>query len=296
MTNDKKLKIAVFMGGISCEKEISLKTGQAILKSLLRLGYNAYGVELNENNMLTAFIENDYSLAYLALHGEYGEDGRVQSVLDLLKKPYTGSGVTSSAIAMDKIYTKKLAELAGIRVGKTYSEVSLIEKYPVIVKPAKEGSSVGLYLCKEASEVEKALVELKDKKPIIEEFIQGEELTVGVLNGEPLGALRIIKREGHEIYDYDSKYVVGGAIHEYPAKIEKSAYEECVKWALAIHQELDLKGISRSDFILQGDKCYFLEVNTCPGMTETSFIPELGTIKGYSFDDLVEKMVKEFAI
>lgn len=296
MSNEKKLKIAVFMGGISCEKEVSLKTGDAILKSLLRQGYDAYGVILNEDNLLKAFIENDYSLAYLALHGEYGEDGRVQAVLDLLKKPYTGSGVTSSAIAMDKIYTKKIAELAGIRVGKTYSTISSIEKYPVIVKPAKEGSSIGLYLCENDISVEKALIELKGKKPIIEEFIQGEELTVGVINGESLGVLRIIKREGHEVYDYNSKYNVGGAIHEYPAKIEKKAYEECVEWALTIHKELDLKGISRSDFILQGDKCYFLEVNTCPGMTETSFIPELGTIKGYTFDNLVKKMVKEFAI
>ena len=284
------------MGGISCEKEVSLRTGQAILKSLIKQGYDAYSVELNEKNMLTAFIENEYDLAYLALHGEYGEDGRVQAILDILKKPYTGSGVTSSAIAMDKIYTKKIAELAGIRVGKTYSNVGMIEKYPVIVKPAKEGSSIGLYLCEDSISVEKALIDLKGKKPIIEEFIQGEELTVGVINGEPLGVLRIIKREGHEIYDYDSKYTVFGAIHEYPAKIEKSAYEECMKWALKIHEELDLKGITRSDFILKGKECYFLEVNTCPGMTETSFIPELGRIKGYDFDDLVKKMVEEFAI
>lgn len=292
MNNIQSFKIAVFMGGISSEREISIKTGTAILNSLKRQGYNAYGVELNEENLLKSFIENSYDLAYLALHGEFGEDGRIQSILDILGKPYTGSGVTASAVAMDKILTKKIAFLAGVRVPKTYSTLEEIENYPVIIKPAKEGSSVGLYLCKNREEGEYALLTLNSKKAIIEEFIEGEELTSGVINGESLGVLRIKPLKG--IYDYEAKYSVGGSIHEYPAKIEKKAYDEAVNASLKIHEELGLEGISRSDFILKDGKCYFLEVNTCPGMTETSLIPELGTIKGYRFDDLVKKMVETF--
>ncbi|MGL4534339.1 MAG: D-alanine--D-alanine ligase [Fusobacteriaceae bacterium] len=292
MNSIKNFKIAVFMGGISSEREVSLRTGAAILNSLKKQGYSAYKVDLNEENILNAFTENEYDLAYLALHGEFGEDGRIQSILDILSKPYTGSGVTASAVAMDKILTKKIAFLAGIRVPKTYITLEEIDEYPVIIKPAKEGSSVGLYLCKNKEAAEQALIALKSKKPIIEEFIEGEELTSGVINGESLGVLRIKPLKG--IYDYEAKYSVGGSIHEYPAKIEKNAYDEAVNGALKIHEELGLEGISRSDFILKDGKCYFLEVNTCPGMTETSLIPELGTIKGYVFDDLVRKMVETF--
>lgn len=290
---DKEIKIAVFMGGISSEREISLRSGTAILNSLKRQGYNAYGVDLNESNLVLAFLENDYDLAYLALHGEYGEDGRVQAVLDMLKKPYTGSGVTASAIAMDKIFTKQIAELAGIRVAKTYTEVTEIDRYPVVIKPAKEGSSVGLYICKSREDVDAALLKLEGKKLVIEEYVSGDELTVGVIDEEVLGVTKI--KPINSFYDFESKYSKGGSVHEYPAKISKEAYDEVCWAAERIHKELGAKGISRSDFILREDgKAYFLEINTCPGMTETSLIPELGTLKGYTFDDLVSKMVNRF--
>lgn len=286
------MKIAVFMGGISSEREVSLKSGEAILKSLLRQGYDAYGIDLNEENLVSSFMDNEYDLAYLALHGEYGEDGRVQSILEMLKKPYTGSDSTSSAIAMDKIYTKKIAESIGIRVTKTYSKIEDIQSFPVIVKPAREGSSVGLFICKTPLEACEALEKLKGKKTLIEEYIKGEELTVGVIDEEVLGVTKIIPK--NEFYDYDAKYSTGGSFHEYPAKIEKYLYHQGCKFALEIHKELGLKGISRSDFMLKDGKIYFLEVNTCPGMTETSLIPELGTLKGYDFDSLVRKMVEKF--
>lgn len=289
--NFDKIKIAVFMGGISSEREISLRSGAAILNSLKRQGFNAYGIDLTDENFLKAFVENEYDLAYIALHGEFGEDGRVQAVLDILKKPYTGSGVTASAIAMDKVFTKVVAKSLDIRVAETYNEVSHVDRYPVIVKPAREGSSVGLYLCKNRVELEDAVKQIHGKV-IIEEYIKGEELTSGVINGESLGVLRIVP--SHEMYDYESKYLPGGSKHEYPAKISKAAYDEAVEFSLKIHEALGLEGISRSDFILKDGKCYFLEVNTCPGMTETSLIPELGTIKGYTFDDIVKKMVETF--
>ncbi|WP_320047372.1 D-alanine--D-alanine ligase [uncultured Ilyobacter sp.] len=284
------MKIAVFMGGVSSEREISLRTGKAILESLIRQGYDAYGVELREDNLLAAFTENEYDLAYLALHGEFGEDGRIQAVLDIIKKPYTGSGVTPSAIAMDKNMTKIIAEKAGIRIPKSYRDKTEIVSFPVVVKPTTEGSSVGLYICKSIEDVEKAEKNLEGKNLLIEEFVSGEELTVGVLNGEPLGVLKITPKSG--LYDFQSKYTVGMTEYEYPAKVSNEVYEEAMVFSKKIHQELALSGVSRSDFILKDGKVYFLEVNTCPGMTETSLVPKLATLKGYTFDDLVKKIIQ----
>lgn len=283
-------KVAVIMGGITAEREVSLRSGAAILSSLLKQGYDAYKIDLKEENLLSAFIENEYDIAYLALHGEYGEDGRVQSVLDMLGKKYTGSGVTGSAIAMNKILTKLIAKEIGIRIPKTYNSINEIENYPVVIKPSKEGSSVGLYICNTEAEAKEAYKKIEDKSPLIEEFIKGDELTAGILNGEKLGVIRIKPKSG--LYDYESKYTVGKTEYEYPAKIDEQVYEEVLESARKIHEILELKGVTRSDFILKDGKAYFLEVNTCPGMTETSLAPKLASIKGYTFDNLI-KMVLE---
>ena len=140
------MKIAVFMGGTSSEKEISLKSGEAVLESLKKQGYDAYGVILDEKNQVSAFVDNDYDLAYLVLHGGNGENGKIQAVLDILGKKYTGSGVLASAITMDKDKTKQIAQSVGIRVPKAYRTVEEIEKFPVIIKPVDEGSSKGVFL------------------------------------------------------------------------------------------------------------------------------------------------------
>ena len=285
------MKIAVFMGGTSSEKEISLKSGEAVLESLQRQGYDAYGVVLDENNQVTAFLENDYDLAYLVLHGGNGENGKIQAVLDILGKKYTGSGVLASALTMDKNKTKQIAENIGIRVPKSYRDLESIERFPVIIKPVDEGSSKGLFLCNNKEEAGEALKKLR--KPIIEDYIVGEELTVGVLNGKALGVLKIIP-QADVLYDYDSKYAKGGSIHEFPAKIEDKSYKEAMKIAERIHKEFKMKGISRSDFILSEGKLYFLEVNSSPGMTKTSLIPDLATLQGYTFDDVVRLTVETF--
>ena len=285
------MKIAVFMGGTSSEKEISLKSGEAVLESLQRQGYDAYGVVLDENNQVTAFLENDYDLAYLVLHGGNGENGKIQAVLDILGKKYTGSGVLASALTMDKNKTKQIAENIGIRVPKSYRDLDSIERFPVIIKPVDEGSSKGLFLCNNKEEAGEALKKLR--KPIIEDYIVGEELTVGVLNGKALGVLKIIP-QADVLYDYDSKYAKGGSIHEFPAKIEDKSYKEAMKIAEKIHKEFKMKGISRSDFILSEGKLYFLEVNSSPGMTKTSLIPDLATLQGYTFDDVVRLTVETF--
>lgn len=285
------MKIAVFMGGTSSEKEISLRSGEAVLESLQRQGYDAYGVVLDENNQVTAFLENDYDLAYLVLHGGNGENGKIQAVLDILGKKYTGSGVLASALTMDKNKTKQIAENIGIRVPKSYRDLESIERFPVIIKPVDEGSSKGLFLCNNKEEAGEALKKLR--KPIIEDYIVGEELTVGVLNGKALGVLKIIP-QADVLYDYDSKYAKGGSIHEFPAKIEDKSYKEAMKIAERIHKEFKMKGISRSDFILSEGKLYFLEVNSSPGMTKTSLIPDLATLQGYTFDDVVRLTVETF--
>ena len=285
------MKIAVFMGGTSSEKEISLRSGEAVLESLQRQGYDAYGVVLDKNNQVTAFLENDYDLAYLVLHGGNGENGKIQAVLDILGKKYTGSGVLASALTMDKNKTKQIAENIGIRVPKSYRDLDSIERFPVIIKPVDEGSSKGLFLCNNKEEAGEALKKLR--KPIIEDYIVGEELTVGVLNGKALGVLKIIP-QADVLYDYDSKYAKGGSIHEFPAKIEDKSYKEAMKIAERIHKEFKMKGISRSDFILSEGELYFLEVNSSPGMTKTSLIPDLATLQGYTFDDVVRLTVETF--
>ena len=285
------MKIAVFMGGTSSEKEISLRSGEAVLESLQRQGYDAYGVVLDENNQVTAFLENDYDLAYLVLHGGNGENGKIQAVLDILGKKYTGSGVLASALTMDKNKTKQIAENIGIRVPKSYRDLDSIERFPVIIKPVDEGSSKGLFLCNNKEEAGEALKKLR--KPIIEDYIVGEELTVGVLNGKALGVLKIIP-QADVLYDYDSKYAKGGSIHEFPAKIEDKSYKEAMKIAERIHKKFKKKGNSRSEFILSEGKLYFLEVNSSPGMTKTSLIPDLATLQGYTFDDVVRLTVETF--
>ncbi|WP_028854802.1 D-alanine--D-alanine ligase [Psychrilyobacter atlanticus] len=283
------MKIAVLMGGISSEREISLMSGGAILQGLLNLGYDAFKIDLVEENYLTALMENEYDLAYIALHGEFGEDGRVQAVLDILKKPYTGSGVTASAVSMDKVLTKIIADDFGIKTPMKYTNIDDIKKYPIVIKPSKEGSSVGLYICQNSEEAEKAAEKLKGIDLVLEEFIAGEELTAGILNGEKLGVVKIIPNSG--TYDFESKYTVGKTIYEVPAIIEENYYEEAMDIASKVHDILNLRGMSRSDFILSKDGLYFLEVNTSPGMTTTSLLPKLGKLKGYSFEMILEKMV-----
>lgn len=285
------MRIAVLMGGISSERDISLMSGGAILQGLLNLGYDAFKIDLVEENYLTALMENEYDLAYIALHGEFGEDGRVQAVLDILKKPYTGSGVTASAVSMDKVLTKIIADDFGIKTPMKYTSIDEIKKYPIVVKPSKEGSSVGLYICQNAEEAENAVKKLEGIDLVIEEFIAGEELTAGILNGEKLGVVKIIPNSG--TYDFESKYTVGKTIYEVPAIIEENYYEEAMEIASKVHDILNLRGMSRSDFILSKDGLYFLEVNTSPGMTTTSLLPKLGELKGYSFERILEKVVSD---
>lgn len=287
------MRIAVLMGGISSEREISLKTGKAVLEALKNNGYDAFSIELNENNMIDALRENEYELAFIALHGEYGEDGRIQAVLDIMGKKYTGSGFIASAVSIDKDITKRVLMSEGITMPKSYKNISDIQSYPVVIKPATEGSSIGLYICENIDNLKNALEKLKDKKVIMEEYIKGEELTIGVLDGEALGVLKIKPKSG--IYDYKSKYTKGETEFEVPAQIPEKIYNEAMKISEKIYETLGLEGGIRVDMILSENKLYFLEVNTIPGMTETSLLPRMAGLKGYDFDVFVKKMVEKFA-
>ncbi len=282
------MRVAVLMGGISAEREVSLNSGSSVLKALIELGYDAYPLVLDKENIGSALIENEFDIAYIALHGEFGEDGRVQGMLDILGKKYTGSSYSASCLTMDKIVTKKLLENKGITMAKTYENIEEVDSFPVVIKPATEGSSVGLYICKTREELVENYEKISDKNPIIEEFIKGEELTAGVLNGESLGVVKIIPKSG--VYDYKSKYTKGCSEYEYPANIDKSVYEEAMRVAKMVHTTFGLGGASRSDFILKEGKLYFLEVNTSPGMTETSLLPKLASLKGYDFKELVKNI------
>ena len=283
------MKIAVLMGGISSEKEVSLRTGAAITAALQRKGYDAFSLVLDKDNFVTALTNTEFDLAYVALHGEFGEDGRVQAFLDILGKKYTGSGYVESGISMNKTLTKKILDSYGVLSPKTYEKVEDIEKYPVVIKPTTEGSSVGLYICQNEADARNAVEALEGKEILIEDFIKGEELTVGVLNGEALGVLRIKPISG--VYDYESKYTKGMTEYEFPAQISEASYDEAMKISAKVHKELNLKGATRSDFILRGEELFFLEVNTSPGMTETSLLPKIATLKNIDFDTLVEQIV-----
>ncbi len=287
------MKIAVLMGGVSSEREISIKTGKAILKALKKENYDAFPLELNKDNMITALQKEEFDLAFIALHGEFGEDGRIQAVLDILEKKYTGSGFIASAVAIDKDICKRILYSENISMPKTYENLDAIDKYPVIIKPAKEGSSIGLYVCKDKTEVIEAVETLDGQKILIEEFIKGEELTVGVLDGEALGVLKIKPKSG--LYDYKSKYTKGQTEFEVPAKIHEKTYEEAMRISEKIYRILNLKGGIRVDMMLKRDRLYFLEVNTVPGMTDTSLLPRLAALRGYSFEGFVKKIVEKFA-
>lgn len=286
------MKIAVIMGGTSSEREISLKSGDEVLQSLKRQGYDAYAIDIVKENEVSAFIENDFDLAFLTLHGGSGENGQIQALLELLGKKYTGSRYQSCAIAMNKKHTKMIAKTLGIKVIKDFEKIEDIDSYPVMVKPNQEGSSIGIHICDNAKEVEDAIKLLKDDY-VIEEYIDGVELTSAVYDKKSLGVIKIIPLAS-QIYDYEAKYANGGSIHEFPAKIDKSIYDLAMKNAELIHNALEMRGVSRSDFLLKDGTLYFLEVNTTPGMTETSLIPDLFKMNGYSFDDYTRMIVEMF--
>ncbi len=287
------MRVVVLMGGRSQEREISIKTGNAILKALRELGHEAIPLDLDEN-LCQKLLELKPDKVFIALHGTYGEDGRVQGLLDILGIPYTGSGVLGSSLAMDKEITKKILTYHRIPVPngvcvRRGEEVNW-DKFPAIVKPADQGSSVGLYLVKEREELTSAIRKIFDisQKVLIEEYIEGRDITVGILKDQALPPLEV--RPKRNIYDYESKYTKG--MSEYVFLEDDELIKKLQDMALKVHKYLELRDISRIDFRLSKDGTpYVLEANTIPGMTELSLFPMMCIKKGIDFKKMVHMLL-----
>ncbi|MCW8893533.1 MAG: D-alanine--D-alanine ligase [Deltaproteobacteria bacterium] len=292
-------KIGVLLGGLSAEREVSLKTGQAALNALLRLGYDAVALDVT-HDLPGQISHAGVEIAFIALHGRFGEDGRVQGLLELLQIPYTGSGVMSSSVAIDKVITKQLLlyhELPTpgfdfIRPGESVS--ALLERcqhLPLVVKPSREGSTIGITIARSREELREGITAASelDGTVLVEDFISGAELTVSVLNGEALPIIQIVPQSG--FYDYQAKYLTGDTQYLLPAPIDAVSYQQVQQAAVKAYQVLGCRGAARVDFMFREREFYCIEVNTIPGMTETSLLPKAAQAAGIDFDQLVEMML-----
>lgn len=301
-TIQKDSKIAVLCGGMSSEREISLRSGKNCLAALQRLGYkNAAIVDVSENimNHLKGF-----EFAYNTLHGKYGEDGCIQGVLEILKIPYTGCGVMASSICMNKEYTKKVMQTAGLPLIKSVylltgeNPVEKVKelKYPLMIKPVSEGSSFGMNKVNNEAELIKAVEEARkyNDNILIEEYLVGTAATVGVLerNGKAFATEILELRPKNEWYDYECKYTKGMTEFVLPAELSEEMTSRVKEYAVKAFEVCGCSGVSRVDFHIVGDTPYILEVNTNPGMTDTSDLPAQAAAGGISYDELVEMILK----
>jgi D-alanine-D-alanine ligase len=296
-------KVVVLMGGVSSEREVSLVSGAAAAKALTSAGHDVRTVEVTADvSALIRALEPRPDVVFNALHGRFGEDGCVQGLLELLKIPYTHSGVRASAVAMDKPTTKRVLAAVGVPSpqGKVVSRAELKGDpmpRPYIVKPVAEGSTMGVTIMRERSnDPLPASTWQFGEYVLVEEYIAGHELTVGVMGDKALDVTEIQFTTG--LFDYTAKYTAGHAKHVLPAPIPKPVYDEAKRLALLAHQTLGCSGISRSDFRYDDSKpgtqgLYFLETNTQPGFTPISLLPEQAERAGISFGALCDWLVKE---
>lgn len=302
----KNINVALLAGGASGERDISIASGQGAREALEEAGFNVMTFDPVVRSDLRSLMDGNFDVAFLCLHGKYGEDGTIQGMLEVLGIPYTGSGVWSSALAIDKIRAKVFYRHYGIPTPDsitmydkpTMSGAEVIEKVgsPCVVKPANEGSALGVHIVKTPEEVEEALKESfqHDREVLIETYIKGTELTVSVLGNDDPVALPVIKIVPQaEFYDFQSKYAPGGSQHICPAPLSPEETERVQKTALAAHKALGCRGVSRTDIIMdEQGKCWTLETNTVPGMTSTSLFPDAGRAAGYSFPELCTKLIE----
>ena len=297
MLTDKR--IGVLMGGTSAEREVSLKSGTAIHNVLKIAGYNTVPIDVGSdicNALVTARVE----IAFLALHGGYGEDGSIQGLLEVLGVPYTGSGVLASALAMDKEASKKVFLYHNVPVppfevfrrGQRTREP--VVGFPCVVKPAAEGSSIGVAIVQEKNDFGKDVDNAFSfgSLLIVESYVKGKEVHIGILNGKVLGGVEV--RPAGGFYSYEAKYTAGLTEYILPPELDKGVYERAKATALSAHTALGCKGASRVDLRIDmnGDP-YVLEVNTIPGMTETSLLPKIAKLAGFDFLLLIEEIIKE---
>lgn len=298
--------IAVLMGGWSSEREVSLKTGEACARALEGEGYRVTRFDVGRDvaEKLSALKPD---VAFNALHGPMGEDGAIQGLLELLRIPYTHSGVLASALAMNKAMAKIVLRDAGVPVpsGRIVDRLEAARAHalepPYVLKPIAEGSSYGVFIVREGAERPPAELASADwrygEKLLAEKFVDGLELTCAVIGDRPMGVIDIRAADGGW-YDYNAKYAKGGSIHILPAELKGNIYQQIQELALTAHRALGCRGVSRSDFRHDDrpggtGELVMLEVNTQPGMTETSLVPELAAHAGMSFGELVRWMVED---
>jgi D-alanine-D-alanine ligase len=292
-------KIGVLCGGLSAEREISLRTGEAICRALVARGWDASRIYVDRDLDLV-LRQTRIDVAFVALHGRYGEDGCVQGLLELLGIPYTGSSVLASALAMDKVKAKEIFRLHNLptppyhvlRHGQGATQAHGAFGYPAVVKPCREGSSVGVAIVHDAAELELACENALrfDDEVLVERYIEGREISVAVLNDRALGVIEIAPRQA--FYDFGAKYTAGRSEYHLPARLSPERMSGVMTQALAAHRALGVSGASRVDMIVsdRGNEV-LLEVNTIPAMTETSLLPRIAAHAGIEFGALLEEML-----
>jgi len=296
----KILKVCVLLGGISAEREVSLSTGRCVIQALENKGYEVIPIDVRED-IAARLLEIKIDVAFNALHGKFGEDGAMQGLLEVLRIPYTGSGILVSALAMDKVFSRQIFRQQGLPVPE--SVVLSLERPdpefmpqgpPWVVKPSREGSSVGVTIVHRTEEMEEALNTAfrYDDEVLLEQYIDGREISVGVLDNKALGAIEIIpRRDG--FYSYQAKYADGGSDHVFPAALAPAAYERVCRLGLEAHNSLRCEGTTRVDLMMDKEgEFYILEVNSLPGMTTNSLIPEIARGVGISFEELCHRLVQ----
>lgn len=297
------MRVAVLLGGMSREREVSLKTGRAVLNALGELGYEGIPIDPGRG-VASELIEAAADVVFIALHGRYGEDGCIQGLLEILGLPYTGSGVLASSAAMDKIFTKRLFRSADLptpdfsALDAGVLETGIVPPNfgpPWVVKPAREGSSIGMSFVDNHADLETAVRTALSHDPsvLLEKLVTGKEITVGVIGLDdpmPLPPIQIQPKSGR--YDYASKYTPGATEYIIPARLPDSVIADCQALGLAAHRALGCRGVSRVDMIVGDEGIDLLEVNTIPGMTETSLLPKSARAAGIEFPQLVDKLIR----
>jgi len=297
----KNKHISILLGGFSSEREISLISGRAVARALSDIGCQVTIIDVPNNvqSLVKLIIDSKPDIIFNALHGRFGEDGCIQGMLDIIGIPYTHSGRLASALAMNKIVAKRIFSAFGLSVAKDriLNREMLVNNdpfaRPYVIKPINEGSSVGVYFVRDTmskSEIDK-ICSLPDKVLMAEEYIPGREMTVAILGDRPLAVTEIIT--SREFYDYDAKYREGGSVHKIPAELSRKTYNNLLEISLVAHKSLGCRGLTRVDLRLDGDNPYILEVNTQPGLTPQSLVPEQASYAGISFEDLVTWIVEE---
>jgi len=296
--------VVVLLGGSSGEREISFLTGRACSRALKKKGYRVKEID-GKGDFVTKLKKIRPKVVFNALHGKFGEDGYVQTILDILKIPYTHSGAVASNLAMDKGLSRIIFNKNNLRTPKYFlinkDNKSSVKrkikkkkiKFPIVIKPVNEGSSLGVYICKNNSEFKKNYEKLIKEydRILVEQYIPGKEIQVAVMGNKALGAIELVPKR--KFYDYKAKYSnKAGTKHIMPAPIPYKKYNEVLFLAKKAHNILGCRGITRSDFRFYNNKFYLLETNTQPGMTKLSLVPEIANYMGISFEDLVVWIVK----